>query len=77
MPEANPANELLVCNGEPLIENLTGAVPPEADTVAVPLFPPLQEGGVVEDDVIIGPGWFPTTNGTEAVHPRVSVIVTL
>lgn len=59
-----------------MIENLTGAVPPVDETIAVPLLPPLQDGGVVDKEVITGPGWFPITSGIVAVHPRVSVTVT-
>ena len=55
-----PADRLenipLACNGEPLIEYLTGAVPPEVVRVAVPLLPPLQLTGVDVEEITTGPG---------------------
>lgn len=65
----------LACSGEPFIEYLTGAVPPEVVKVAVPLLPPLQLTGVEVDAITIGPGWLETTTGMATVQPRESVIV--
>lgn len=77
VPAAKFEKVPLACNGEPLIEYLTGEVPPEVVRVTVPLLPPLQLTGVEEDAVTTGPGWLETTTGIVTVHPLESVTVAL
>ena len=77
VPAARFENVPPACNGEPFIEYLTGAVPPEVVRVAVPLLPPLQLTGVDVDAVTTGPGWLDTTTGMVTVQPRESVIMAL